>query len=431
MARTLLGTKIRESRRSKKITQVSLAQQTGISASYLNLIEHNRRGIGGKTLLALAKALDIDPRDLSEGADQALVSRVKQASANSLIPEIEAHRTEEFIARFPGFARLIARQYDQSQMQETSLKTLSDQLNSDPYFAEAMHLMLSNITAIHSTAEILVDDATMPTDLNRKFLSNLLNESTRLAQTAKDVLDHFEPGQNKTETKSEVSIIETIFESNNFYISELEENNIPPADYLSANSISKDYISDVLTDISDYTALIKKLPITDFLQSAHQCNFDPMALSQQLDVSLKTILRRFAHLPITDDLPRFGVVECDASGAVIFRKQLPSFSLPRFGGACPLWPIYRSFSLPQQPIRSYINTPIGDRFLTFSVSEYQEQSQIGLPARATAIMAFTADYEMFLPKRSFGIEPNLDVGFQCSVCPRENCAARRAEYLLN
>ncbi|CAN0531036.1 unnamed protein product, partial [Scytosiphon promiscuus] len=55
MSRSLIGTRIRERRRTRKVTQTALAAQVGISASYLNLIEHNRRGIAGKTLLSLAK----------------------------------------------------------------------------------------------------------------------------------------------------------------------------------------------------------------------------------------------------------------------------------------------------------------------------------------------------------------------------------------
>ena len=74
MARTLMGTRIRERRRAKKLTQTALAKTVGISASYLNLIEHNRRGIAGRTLIALARELGMQPSDLSEGADAALIN---------------------------------------------------------------------------------------------------------------------------------------------------------------------------------------------------------------------------------------------------------------------------------------------------------------------------------------------------------------------
>ena len=59
MKRNILGPRIRERRREIGITQADLARQVEISASYLNLIEHNKRDIGGTLLRKLANALDL------------------------------------------------------------------------------------------------------------------------------------------------------------------------------------------------------------------------------------------------------------------------------------------------------------------------------------------------------------------------------------
>ena len=63
MAKSLAGTRIRERRRMLGMRQGALAKAAGISASYLNLIEHNRRNAAGRVLLALAEALDTRFRD--------------------------------------------------------------------------------------------------------------------------------------------------------------------------------------------------------------------------------------------------------------------------------------------------------------------------------------------------------------------------------
>jgi len=430
MSRSLLGTRIRENRRSKKISQTELAKQAGISASYLNLIEHNRRGIGGKTLLALARVLKVDPRAFTEGADQALVGRVNQAAAATPTIACEVDKTEEFIARFHGFARLIGRQYDRAKAQDEALQAVSDQMNSDPFFSEAMHLMLTNITTIKSTAEILSDGEAVPDDLKERFLSNLLNETERLAQTATDVLQHFEPSTQSDGAADDTAPTETILEKNDFFIEQIEGNFISPYDYVARLKLSKPDENEALDALTSYSSIARKLPIDTFLKAAKQQSYNPIALSQILDVSLNVVLRRLAYLPKHDDIPRFGMLECDGSGAVIFRKQLPTLSLPRYGSACPLWPIYRSLSQPLQPIKAFINTPTGERFLTYSITRYVDQNSIGLPSRTNAIMVFTPDYEMFLSKPEIALQTNLAVGLQCSVCPRDNCAARRAKYLL-
>ena len=61
-----IGARIREKRVQLRIRQSQLAKMVGVSPSYLNLIEHNRRRIGGKLLTDLAEALAIDVDLLSE-----------------------------------------------------------------------------------------------------------------------------------------------------------------------------------------------------------------------------------------------------------------------------------------------------------------------------------------------------------------------------
>ena len=80
MVGALLGTRIRENRKALRLSQKDLAHAAGISASYLNLIEHNRRRIAGKTLNTIARALKVEPSELSDGMNQDLIDRVKTAA---------------------------------------------------------------------------------------------------------------------------------------------------------------------------------------------------------------------------------------------------------------------------------------------------------------------------------------------------------------
>jgi transcriptional regulator with XRE-family HTH domain len=60
--------------------QSALAEAAGISPSYLNLIEHNRRRIGGKLLIGLARALGVEPGVLSDGADATIHDTLRAAA---------------------------------------------------------------------------------------------------------------------------------------------------------------------------------------------------------------------------------------------------------------------------------------------------------------------------------------------------------------
>ena len=77
------GTRIRERRMTLGLRQSEVALRAGISGSYLNLIEHNRRRIGGKLLLDLAKVLETDSASLAEGGRQPAFECVARCSCRA------------------------------------------------------------------------------------------------------------------------------------------------------------------------------------------------------------------------------------------------------------------------------------------------------------------------------------------------------------
>ena len=62
MARALIGRTIRRLRAERRLTQQALAVQLGISASYLNLIEHDQRTVTASLLIKLGETLQRRPR---------------------------------------------------------------------------------------------------------------------------------------------------------------------------------------------------------------------------------------------------------------------------------------------------------------------------------------------------------------------------------
>lgn len=431
MARSLTGTRIRERRRGKNLSQTELARQVGISSSYLNLIEHNRRGIAGKTLLAIAENLGVDARSLSEGADQAHIMQLREAAANVPSAGAEVDRLEEFIGRFPGWARLIDEFQSQNKFLNESLLALSDRLTHDPFFAEAIHMMVSNITAIHSTAGILSEGDDVPPDMRRMFLDNLSAESARLAKTAGDLIGHFDTPEQPEQLGTRSSAVDRFFETNGFYLEALENRETGLGDLLDdAGPLSDFDRADLTAALTEYRDMARALPLEGFLDRCRTLAFDPLRLAADQSVPLETVFRRLAHMPAAEGLPEFGFLKIDGSGGVLFRKQLTTLNLPKFSSGCPLWPVYRSFGQPGQPMRAMMNTPTGESFLTFSVAKQQPVNIFGLPPSLTASMIFTTDFAAFLPKAERQTLAQLDVGLHCTVCPRPECSARRSGYIL-
>lgn len=441
MARSLVGTRIRERRRAKKMSQKTLAARAGISQSYMNLIEHNHRSIAGRTLLAIAEHLEIDSRELSDDANLDIMTLLQSAAQNtSTVAEL--HRLEEYVARFPGWAALSAQLFERTQMQWDRLQALSDRLGTDPFFSEAMHLMLSNVTVIKSTSEILATTDDIDAVSANRFLANMQAESTRLTDTISKLLRYFDEsdaaaGDDKQQTAT--SQIDAFLDAHQFFLPILEREQTYSHALFDAVTADWDFGStneetQAHQTLERYHNIAQKLPIDQFIPAAKQCSYNPQRLAQDFSCNLHDVFFRLAHLPPGDEIsnrPDFGLIECDGSGGVLFRKALKNLSLPRKSSACPLWPLYRAISQPMQPIKCLIETPTGDSFLTFSAAQWSEDHDFGLPGTVKSAMLFTADHTSFLPTQDRRLMAKIPVGLNCEVCPRVTCKARRAPSILD
>ncbi|QDZ10131.1 helix-turn-helix domain-containing protein [Devosia ginsengisoli] len=83
--RAPIGFRISNRRKSLKISQAFLARSLGISPSYLNLIENNKRDIGGALLNRVAAQLDIDIDELAGRMEQKLLQDLEEAFADPMV----------------------------------------------------------------------------------------------------------------------------------------------------------------------------------------------------------------------------------------------------------------------------------------------------------------------------------------------------------
>jgi transcriptional regulator with XRE-family HTH domain len=424
----LTGSRIRERRQSLRLKQAELARQVGISASYLNLIEHNRRRIGGKVLLDIATALRVDVAILTRGAEQTLLDGLREAVVSARRSTAEIDRIEEFVARFPGWAQLIAAQRRRMVNQERTIEALNDRLTHDPFLAEAMHDLVSNVTAIRSTAAILAQTPEIEDAWRDRFHRNMLEESDRLAAGSQALVSYFDTqvaAEGTYATPQEA--LESVLQDHGYHLGALETGGIAAAEALieaapqlnspQARALALSYFRTYIRDA-------EILPLRP-LQAAFAAERDPARIAEQFQVPLPRVMHRLACLPTGADTPATGLVVSDSSGSLLYRKGLEGFPIPRFGAACSLWPIYQALTHPTQALRVEVETPPGRRFVTYSVS------MPGAPAQFDAPQVFRATMlvmEAGPPERDGAAA--RPIGTTCRICPRDACTARREPSIL-
>lgn len=424
----LTGSRIRERRQSLRKKQADLAREVGISASYLNLIEHNRRRIGGKVLVKLAQALRVEVTTLTQGAEETLLEGLREAVVAARRSTAEIDRIEEFVARFPGWAHLIAAQRRRMVTQERTIEALNDRLTHDPFLAEAMHDLLSNVTAIRSTASILAQTPEIEDAWRDRFHRNMLEESDRLAEGSQALVSYFDR-QVAAETafSTPLEALESVLTEHDYHLSMLEAGGIAAAEALledapqlatpQARALALSYFRTYIRDA-------ETLPIRPLL-AAFEEERDPAKIARDFQVPLPQVMHRLACLPRSDDRPDVGLVVADNSGSLLYRKGIDGFPIPRFGAACSLWPVYQALTRPMQPVRTEVETPPGRRFLTYAVSELNTPMAFDAPQIYRSWMLILESDTL----GSSGDEAR-PIGTTCRICPREACSARREPSIL-
>ena len=345
------GSRIRARRMARGVAQAALAEAAGISASYLNLIEHNHRPIGGALLLRIADALAVEPSHLTDGAGEAL-NDLRQAGARH--PTAETDRIDEFAARFPGWTQAIAAQEGRIKALETQIQALRDRLSHDTALSETMHEVLSSVAAIRSTADILVKDADLNPEWRGRFHRNLHEEAERLADTAASLTAAFElPEARQGDlARNAVDAVEALFDLNDHYFPAIEAEGAAAIGGIldAARGLDSPEARAHARDLLErYAADAAALPLPAFRAAAEAADYEPAALVGAAGGDIALVLRRLASVPVPAGSAPFGLAIADPSGAILYRKRVPGFSIPRHGHANPRWPLFRVAARPGQP----------------------------------------------------------------------------------
>ncbi|WP_299882181.1 short-chain fatty acyl-CoA regulator family protein [uncultured Sulfitobacter sp.] len=424
---TLTGSRIRERRVIAGLKQAELARDIGISASYLNLIEHNRRRIGGKLLLSIAQRLGTEAQTLTEGAEAALIATLREAAVEAGLTGPEAAQAEDFAGRFPGWADVLAGTRRRVAALEETIEALSDRLAHDPHLAASMHELLTTAASIRSTAAILAETKTLQPEWRSRFHANINEDSRRLSESAEALLGHLNVEADAADAAGSPQEEVEAFLTRHAYRFDVLERAGDTTDALKQvieeaadlrSQASRFIAARVLEMISQDA---QALPMQDVQGAIETHGTDPMTVARRLGQPVGRVLRRMAALP---DLGA-GLVVCDRAGTVIFRKSVEGFTVPRHGACCPLWPLFAALAQPGTVLSEKVNQ-VGRAeagFVSYATAEAATPSGYNSVPLVQGVM-------LLLPAAPDGAA-SRKVGSTCRVCPQEGCVARREPSIMS
>lgn len=523
LARTPIGSRLRDARRRNKITQTKLAALVGISVSYLNLIEHDKRAIGGALLGRLAKELGVDLDSLSGLEDARLVQQLMDLAGEPLFRELPLSEkdVQSIVTRAPDWARAVVRLHNAWRSTSDLVDALADQLNRDPYMAESSHEILSLITSIRSFSEILAEHEDLSKVKRTRFVSLLAEESEKLAGSATALFRFMSEREVESRPTTPAAEVDDFMFDNGYYFPALEEAAEELRDrinrgggrlsdasimaYLRKRHRIRTEFVEVAADpvehpvsrrrhsldeqrrmlkldpaltgpsatfqlalaafIREHIDLLRETAATGALSTDDACNRAIHALArygagavlmpyddtyaaaedlgydiERVAVRLGTTFEQACHRLVSlkrrdaQGIP-LAFLRSDPAGNISKRLNLPDLRLPRHGGACPLWAVYRAFQAPGQVCRQLVELPDSRRFLFVARTVTRGAGAYGAPQPVHSVMlamnAEFADRTVYGggSSRQAGEAP-IRVGITCRLCPRDDCGQRAFARIL-
>src|SRR5205823_8728749 len=128
-----LGARLKRLRRERALNQSQMADQLGISGSYLNHLERNQRPVTAGILLRLAEAFDVDVKSFAaEGGDSGGATQLGEIFSDPMLADLGVSRYElvELADNAPSVAEGIARLY--TAVREVQRRPGGDERRADP-----------------------------------------------------------------------------------------------------------------------------------------------------------------------------------------------------------------------------------------------------------------------------------------------------------
>lgn len=446
------GPRIRRMRNQLELTQTAMAQDLGISPSYLNLIERNQRPLTVQLLLKLASVFKVDIETLQGGNDTSL-SQLKEMFGDPLLAA-ELPGDQELVEiseAAPNVSVAVLKLYRAYREGQERLSDLSDLLAREGH-------------------ETSLAAARLPTDEVRDTIEKNPNHYPALEEEAEAFAKLLLPGDNllgalKGWLRAEHGIVVKVLpvatmpnwrrrydkHTNRLFISErlspfdqlrevameasLIRMQVAVAAEIQKMKLSSDEARRLMRfEMARYAAHALMMPYDDFLAACLRCKYDIDVLRSRFAVSFEQAANRVTMLGRKDaeGIPFF-MTEIDQAGNSFRRAGAKGFPQARFGGHCPKLPVHAAFSQPAQILTEAVEMPDGTQFMVTARTLEGPQGAFNERPRRTAILLGCyieykdqVVYGSALPGglTQEGDMLTMPIGPACRVCERAGCLAR-------
>ena len=454
--KVMVGPRVRRMRLERGLTQKQMAEELGISTSYLNLIERNQRPVTVQLLLKLGQSYDIDLQRFAVDDEARVAALLKEVFGDPLFARsgVTHQDIQDMAAASPvGGEAVFALFRSYRELVDNALN-LAEGLSDTDKLGEVAALRLASeevqdfiqargnyFPDLEDAAEQLWRDA----KLDKEALYESLRAHLMTAHSIKvrvlpfdvmeDTLRRYDRHGRRV-MLSEILSPEARTYQLAYQVALLDRSELLDEMVDSAGLEGGETKRLLRIGLANYMAGAVMMPYGRFHEAVKALRYDIDLLAQRFGAGYEQVCNRLTSLQRPGDkgVPLF-LVRMDCAGNVSRRLSANGFHFARFGGLCPRWGVHRAFRTPGETRTEFVQMPDGATF--FSVARLVARPGGGhrVPAQqfvvAIGCEASHAGQMIYADgKLPADAEQTLKIGVNCRLCDRLECN-RRAYPPLN
>jgi predicted transcriptional regulator len=412
-----------------------MAEQLGISPSYLNLLEHNQRPVTTALLLRLVQNFGIDLQRFAEDDEAPLVNGLDEVLGDALFAGLDLGKQDlrEFVTATPAVAEAMIALYGAYRQARQAMEN-GDEAGR-PVPEEAVHAFfqqeLNHFPELEQAAEELWRESEFDPQAMYSSLARHLERKHRLqvqlipAEVMGSTIRRHDLHRNRVLLSEMLPPASRAFQLA-AQIGILECRTV--LDSILVRAHIADDQSDALmrAGLVSYLAGAILMPYERFLKAASGARYDLAVLRARFGVSLEQVMHRLTTLQRSgaEGVPFF-LIRVDTAGNISKRFTANSLNFARFGGTCPVWNLHHTFQSPGRLLTQLAEMPDGSRYLSIacSVAKPWRPGPFRAAHYALALGCEQRDMVKLVYADRLPEQPDL-IGITCQACPRGDCPDR-------
>ena len=449
VAKTFVGSRVRQLRSERGLSQAALAQMLDISPSYLNQIEHDVRPLTVAVLMRITEVFGVDGTFFASQDDTRLVAELREVTMDHDVGiDVDVSEIADIVSAHPTLARAMVNLHRRYRLTTTQLAAATEDRFSDgrgfnsgsgsitmpheevrDYFYERQnYLHALDAAAEELTVRMRMHRADLARDLSDRLTRVHGVRIVQRIDLGEEVLHRFDPETRTLEIGRHLASGQYVFRLA-AELAYLEFGDLIDAEVAVGNFTSDEAIKLARLGLANYFAAATVLPYSQFHGVAENFRYDVERLSAFYSVSYETVAHRLSSLqrPAMRGVP-LSFVRVDRAGNMSKRQSATGFHFSSSGGTCPLWNVYETFANPGKIGVQIAQMPDGRHYMWVARTVERRASRYGQPGKTFAIGLGCelrhAQRLVYSEGLDLSGEVATPIGAGCRVCERDNCPQR-------